>query len=83
VHDSYAEFMGGAYKVLRSLPGAGGRVYRRMLVAADGIGQAVHRTALKKLDADPAYRPPNLAQAGRVDVGFNRAILPDVEAGTG
>jgi uncharacterized protein (DUF2235 family) len=83
VHDSYAEFMDGTYRVLRTLPGAGGRVYRRMLVAADGIGQAVDQTALKKLDADPAYRPPNLVQAGRVDVSFELATLPDPEADTG
>ena len=75
VHDSYAEFAGGAYRVLRSLPGAGGRVYRRMLVDADGINQTLDSTALKKLDADPGYRPPNLAQAGRVDVSFTRAQL--------
>jgi len=75
VHDSYAEFARGLYRVLRSLPGAGGRVYRRMLVDADGINQTLDATALKKLDADPGYRPPNLAQAGRVDVSFTRAQL--------
>jgi uncharacterized protein (DUF2235 family) len=75
VHDSYADFAGGVYRVLRSLPFAGGRVYRRMLVDADGINQKVDATALKKVDADPNYRPPNLAQAGRVDVSFTRAEL--------
>jgi uncharacterized protein (DUF2235 family) len=75
VHDSYAEFAKGLYRALRSIPGAGGRVYRRMLVDADGICQTVDATALKKLDADPGYRPPNLAQAGRVDVSFTRAEL--------
>lgn len=76
VHDSYAEFIFGAYRVLRSFPGAGGRVYRRMLVDLDGIAQTLDPTAFKKLDADPDYRPPNLAQAGRVDVGFAIAQLP-------
>ena len=57
VHDSYAEFAKGLYRALRSIPGAGGRVYRRMLVDADGICQTVDATALKKLDADPGYRP--------------------------
>lgn len=75
VHDSYAEFMGGVYKFLRSFPGAGGRVFRRMLVDQDGIGQTIDQTALQKLDADSAYRPPNLAQAGRVDVTFAKATL--------
>jgi len=46
-----------------------------MLVDADGINQTLDATALKKLDADPGYRPPNLAQAGRVDVSFTRAQL--------
>jgi hypothetical protein len=75
VHDSYAEFMGGVYKILRSLPGAGGRVYRRMLVSADGINQTVDETAAKKLDAEPQYRPPNLAEAGRPDVNYRVADL--------
>ena len=75
VHDSYAEFMGGVYRFLRSFPGAGGRVFRRMLVDQDGIGQTIDPTALQKLDADSAYRPPNLAQAGRVDVTFAKATL--------
>ncbi|HTR24380.1 MAG TPA: DUF2235 domain-containing protein [Terriglobales bacterium] len=75
VHDSYAEFMGGMYRVLRSLPGASGRVFRRMLVVQDGIGQTVDATAYQKLDADLYYRPPNLAQAGRLDVNYALATL--------
>ena len=66
VHDSYAEFLGGTYRALRSLPGAGGRFLRRMLVAQDGLCQTVDETAYKKVDAQSAYRPVNLAQAGRV-----------------
>jgi uncharacterized protein (DUF2235 family) len=75
VHDSYAEFMGGAYRVLRSLPLAGGRKYRRMLVQDDGIEQTVDPTAHKKLAAEADYRPPNLSQAGRLDVSYPIAQL--------
>jgi uncharacterized protein (DUF2235 family) len=75
VHDSYAEFLGGAYRLLRSLPGAGGRVFRRMLVEQDGINQTVDPVANKKLAADRDYRPPNLAQAGRLDVNYHVAFL--------
>ena len=75
VHDSYAEFMNGFYKVLRTLPGAGGRAYRRMLVRQDGIAQTIDLTATKKLDADPTYRPPNFAEAGRVDVNYHVAVI--------
>jgi len=73
VHDSYAEFMGGTYRVMRSIPGMGGRVYRRMLVQSDGINQQVDETAFAKWRADVEYRPPNLGQAGRTDVTFNVA----------
>lgn len=75
VHDSYAEFAFGAYKLLRSLPGAGGRAYRRMLVLEDGVCQTVDATSYRKMDVDTGYRPPNLAQAGRVDVGYRIAKL--------
>jgi uncharacterized protein (DUF2235 family) len=76
VHDSYAEFLYGAYKLLRSLPLiGGGRTYRRMLVPQDGIAQSVDETANLKVAADPAYRPPNLAQAGRLDVNYPIARL--------
>jgi uncharacterized protein (DUF2235 family) len=77
VHDSYGEFMGGTYRVLRSLPGAGGRTYRRMLVEQDGIAQTIDETANKKISADPAYRPPNLSQAGRLDVSYRIARLDE------
>jgi len=73
VHDSYAEFMAGAYRVLRSLPGAGGRTYRRMLVEQDGVAQTIDETANKKISADQSYRPPNLSQAGRLDVSYRIA----------
>lgn len=79
VHDSYAEFMGGVYRVLRALPGAGGRVYRRMLVEPDGIDQTIDPVADRKLSADPGYRPPNLAQAGRLDVSYSVARLDQGE----
>jgi uncharacterized protein (DUF2235 family) len=81
IHDSYAEFMGGIYKVLRSIPGAGGRVFRRMLVEQDGISQTVDSVANKKLAADSSYRPPNLAQAGRLDVSYRVAILDQGDLG--
>ena len=77
VHDSYAEFMGGGYRVLRSLPGAGGRTYRRMLVGQDGIVQTIDETANMKITADPGYRPPNLSQAGRLDVSYRIARLDE------
>jgi uncharacterized protein (DUF2235 family) len=79
VHDSYAEFLGGTYRLVRGLPGAGGRVYRRMLVLEDGIEQRIDETAFKKMDADPQYRPPNLAQAGRTEVAFRIARAEDAE----
>jgi len=75
VHDSYAEFMHGAYRLLRSIPGAGGRAYRRMLVDADGVRQEVDTTANLKVTADSQYRPPNLSQAGRFDVSYHVARL--------
>ena len=83
VHDSYAEFVGGIYRVLRAIPGAGGRVFRRMLVEQDGIRQTVDAVANKKLAADPSYRPPNLAQAGRLYVNYNVATLDQGDPGLG
>jgi uncharacterized protein (DUF2235 family) len=77
VHDSYAEFMGGSYKLLRALPGAGGRTYRRMLVEQDGVAQTVYETANKKISAEGTYRPPNLSQAGRLDVSYRIARLDE------
>lgn len=73
VRDSYKEFLRGGYSLVRSLPGMGGRVYRRMLVSGDGINQTVDATAFQKWKVDPEYRPPNLGQAGRADVSFNVA----------
>jgi len=76
VRDSYAEFMGGGYRLLRSVPlVGGGRTYRRMLVEQDGVRQSIDETAHKKIAADPGYRPPNLAQAGRLDVSYRMALL--------
>jgi hypothetical protein len=46
-----------------------------MLVRQDGIAQTIDATATKKLDADPTYRPPNLAEAGRVDVNYRVAVI--------
>ena len=71
VHDSYREFMGGAYRAIRSLPFGGGPVYRRLLVRRDGLNQTIDETAFEKWRADEGYRPPNLGQAGRTDVTFN------------
>ena len=71
VHDSYKEFMGGAYRVIRSIPGMGGRVYRRMLVPSDGVNQTIDSSAFDKWKVDPEYRPPNLGQAGRTDVSYH------------
>lgn len=77
VRDSYAEFLHGAYRIMRSIPGMGGRVYRRMLVDEDGVGQRVDDSAFAKWRADPDYRPLNLGQAGRIDVSFNVATDAD------
>lgn len=76
IHDSYAEFGFGVYRMLRSLPGTGGRVYRRMLAMEDGVNQTVDATAYRKMDVDTAYRPPNLAQAGRTQVSYRIAAAP-------
>lgn len=73
IRDSYTEFGFGLYRLVRSLPFMGSRVYRRMLVDDDGIGQTVDPTAYAKWQVDSEYRPPNLGQAGRVDVAYNRA----------
>lgn len=78
VHDSYGEFMGGAYKVIQMIPGNPGRYYRRMMVRADGVGQEIDESAFQKWKADPEYRPINLGQAGRQDVivGTAAAVTP-------
>ena len=80
IHDSYSEFMGGAFKVVRAL-GFKGRVYRRMLVAADGAAQSIDESAFQKWKMDPYYRPPNLAQAGRADVSYDVAFLDPAYSG--
>jgi hypothetical protein len=69
IHDSYAEMLAGVYQVVRTMT-LQSRVYRRMLVAEDGIAQSIDPSAFQKWKADPEYRPPNLAQAGRTDVSF-------------
>jgi uncharacterized protein (DUF2235 family) len=79
VHDSYAAFLGGFYKSVQFVPGAPGRVYRRMLVAADGMAQEIDETAFQKWKSDPEYRPPNLGQAGRQDVTYAMARGDDVD----
>jgi hypothetical protein len=58
VRDSYAEFMYGAYRVLRGLV-LRGRYQRRMLV--DGVAETIDETARMKWEADATYRPENLA----------------------
>lgn len=77
VHDSYAEFIGGVYRILRSIPGAGGPCLSQNALEQDGICQTVDPVANKKLAADPEYRPPNLAQARRLDVSYNVAFLDE------
>jgi uncharacterized protein (DUF2235 family) len=79
VHDSYAEFLGGFYKSVQFVPGAPGRVYRRMLVAIDGMAQEIDETAFQKWKSDPEYRPPNLGQAGRQDVTYAMARGDDMD----
>jgi|GEM_PF-469262 len=79
VHDSYADFMHGVYSAVQHLPWMTGRVYRRMLVAADGCEQSIDATAFQKWRADPEYRPPNLGQAGRQDVTY--AMARDTDGG--
>lgn len=81
VRDSYAEFIGGAYRVVRSIPFiGGGRAHRRMLVHEDGIFQTVDATAFAKWQLDLNYRPPNLGQAGRTDVDYSQAAEAMPEA---
>lgn len=81
VRDSYAEFLFGTYRVLRSIPFiGGGRVFRRMLVDTDGLEQTVDPTAFAKWQLDPGYRPTNLGQAGRRDSGASLVEDARVEA---
>lgn len=62
VRDSYAEFMGGAYKVGKWAIGRG-RYYRAMI--ARGINESIDQSAHMKWAADPSYRPRNLSVSGR------------------
>lgn len=83
VHDSYAEFLGGVFKVVRAVGSLGtkGRVYRRILVPADGVAQSIDESAFQKWRMDGNYRPPNLAQAGRSDVSYDVAFLDPALSG--
>jgi hypothetical protein len=62
LRDSYAEFLYGLYRLGRRLIFRG-RYWRPML--RDGVGETVDETAWLRWAADPSYRPPNLAEAGR------------------
>lgn len=64
VRDSYAEFLRGIYRALRTVARRG-RYYRPMLTA--GVNETIDQTAHMKWAADTRYRPPNLAYAGRRD----------------
>jgi len=64
VRDSYAEFLGGTYRALRSVSFRG-RFYRPMLT--QGVNETIDESAHMKWAADPRYRPPNFAFAGRSD----------------
>ena len=66
VRDSYAEFLWGVYRAVKTLT-LKGRFYRRMLVESDGADQTVDATARFKWESDPDYRARNLAQPGRID----------------
>lgn len=75
MRDSYKEFLYGTYSLLRTVKG--GRFYRRMLVAGDGVNQEVDESAREKWNADRQYRPFNLAQAGRTDTRTDGPV-PDL-----
>ena len=64
VRDSYTEFLGGVYRLTRTLLRRG-RYFRPMLVS--GVGETIDESAHKKWASDPSYRPRNLALAGRKD----------------
>jgi hypothetical protein len=72
VRDSYKEFMFGIYATLKTLSSEG-PYYRRMLIETDdpaanrtfGPKQRVDECVFEKLNADPEYRPPNLARGGQ------------------
>ena len=73
VRDSYAEFMYGIYRGLRAVT-LKGRDRRRMLV--DGVGETIDQSAHMKWAADAAYRPRNLANAGRDDFRAAERLTP-------
>ena len=81
VRDSYKEMGGGWYGRVAGF--FGGRTLRRMLVAADGIGQQVDPSARLKWDLDPDYRPKNLAQAGRTDTNTPPASREELQLAQG
>ena len=84
VRDSYAEFLGGTYRALRSVSFRG-RFYRPMLT--QGVNETIDESAHMKWAADPRYRPPNFAFAGRSDftpAGHSAAVTTtatEVKAG--
>jgi hypothetical protein len=73
VRDSYAEFLGGLYRIASPVID-GGRHIRTMMVAAEGVNQTVDPTAWMKWDADSGYRPVNLARCGRAASDPVRAL---------
>jgi uncharacterized protein (DUF2235 family) len=86
VRDSYADFLGGTYRVLRTVSFRG-RYYRPMLT--QGVNETIDESAHMKWSADPRYRPPNFAYAGRSDftpAGHPAAVTvkaAEVKAGGG
>jgi uncharacterized protein (DUF2235 family) len=77
VRDSYGEFLGGTYRVLRTISFRG-RYYRPMLT--QGVNETIDESAHMKWSADPRYRPSNFAFAGRSD--FTPAGHPAALAAT-
>lgn len=75
VRDSYAEFLAGTYRALRTVA-LRGRYYRPMLT--QGVNETIDESAHMKWAADPRYRPPNLGAAGGgrfVPAGKPQALL--------
>ncbi len=79
VRDSYAEFLHGIYRIGRALKPNGGRYYRPMLIG--GAGETIDESAHMKWAADPSYRPPNFAFAGRADMSPRTGASVVVTAG--
>lgn len=63
VRDSFRDFMGGVYRLLKF----GKRWYRPMMIRGQAVHETIDETAQLKWAQDPTYRPPNLASAGRTD----------------